>query len=541
MRKIILTCAIALFLAPHAKAQVTISVSESSQADWILGTIDSLSTTSDTLTLEPVQSFRFQFTNCMQLGLSGPSQVMCDGDYTGTDLAGQVTVLAGKQYWQVPQTGLYRVTASGAGHNADPFLRGAVVKAYMELTQGTGLVVLAGQEGDSPRGGSGGSFVTLTDTTPVIIAGGAAGMRSYSDSSNLGSTATSGQGVSSSNCSTPGGVAGQGGQATGGGGCSGAGGGLLGDGQGCGGGLAFINGATGGSASYDGGFGGGGGVNAASSPGGGGGYSGGSVQYTGGGSSCAGGGGSFLMSTALGVATSDGHYDNSPLFNGDSIFNLGYYHIGQGSVRAELDEFVSSGMRVSPVHDVSTPASTLNTSMISWDADTFAGTSLLVETRFSTDGGAMWSSWSPAANYSPVPGLLTGMPMDSARVQTRVTMSSQAQYVSPAVYWLNLLVLNDTMATGLAAHDNDSPWLTVYPNPSGSSLTVAYQLKQKADVSLRIFSSVGETVWQVSRNAERPGYRQVHIPHDELSVAPGIYWLELVSHGRSARKKLVRF
>src|SRR5690349_6360030 len=97
---------------------------------------------------------------------------------------------------------------AGAGHNSDSNIRGAIVRAVFELTSNTGLMVMVGQMGNASRGGSGGTFVTYTDTTPLIIAGGAAGIRGYSDAANKGSTATSGQSVSGPGCSAAGGTAG---------------------------------------------------------------------------------------------------------------------------------------------------------------------------------------------------------------------------------------------------------------------------------------------------------------------------------------------
>jgi hypothetical protein len=179
--------------------------------------------------------------------------------------------------------------------------------------------------------------------------------------------------------------------------------------------------------------------------------------------------------------------------------------------------------------------------MISWDADTFTGTSLLVETRFSTDGGVMWSPWSPAANNGPVPGLMAGMPMDQARLQTRVSMATMAPFASPFLYALNLLVVNDSTASGIAGTRGDDTWLAVYPNPSKASVTVSCRLPEPSGLAIRVYSSLGRLVWHREWAGAQAGYRQLVIPASELPVAPGLYWVELDTGGRSVKQKLVRY
>ncbi len=273
----------------------------------------------------------YVFSTCGKTGRVGPTQGQCDAEYAGTTLEGLSTVAAGIQAWTVPEDALYEIRSAGAGHNSDGmFIQGALIQGKLQLQAGTALRILVGQQGRSSRGGNGGTFVSLADNTPLVIAGGAGGQRGFVDENNRGSTSTAGQSVLCDAITANGGTDGQGGEALGGGSCSGAGGGLLGNGQGCGGGQSFVNGGLGGAGSYDGGFGGAGGVNSGSSPGGGGGYSGGAVTY--GGAKCAGGGGSFLSANASSVATSDGNYDGSPTFNGAAIPSLAAWNIGEGSV-----------------------------------------------------------------------------------------------------------------------------------------------------------------------------------------------------------------
>jgi hypothetical protein len=85
----------------------------------------------------------------------------------------------------------------------------------------------------------------------------------------------------------------------------------------------------------EGGFGGGGGGHSGNNTsGGGGGYSGGLGGQTSlGGSIQSGtGGGSFIIATASSVATSNGQYDGTSTFNGQSISNIGSYNNGAGYI-----------------------------------------------------------------------------------------------------------------------------------------------------------------------------------------------------------------
>lgn len=531
-----------LFFSQQAFCQDTIVIVESNQADWATGTMDSLVTWSDTLMLDTVRTYSFVFTNCGQTGNTGPLQASVNAAYAGTDLDGAVVSDSGIQQWMTPEGGVYRILAAGAGHNADSlYIRGAIVRADFEIAKATGLNILVGQMGDSPRGGNGGTFVTYADTTPVIIAGGAAGMRSYVDAANRGSTATSGQSVSGPGCSATGGIAGMGGEALGGGNCSGAGGGLLGDGQGCGGGKAFINGGTGGVAAYNGGFGGAGGVNSASSPGGGGGYSGGSVHYTGGGSSCAGGGGSFIAANGTNLASSDGHYDNSPVFNGDSIISFNDWNIGHGIVDAEATQYVSTGVRTSPVYDISSPALIHISSTVEWQADTFAGTTFTVETRYSLNGGSLWNAWDTVSNGSPVAGLLSGMLMDSARLQTRMTFATTSLFASPQLYSITITVINDSTATGITEHAYTIKDMNVYPNPATDNVSISYYLQRQSAICLRLHSALGQLMLLQPETLQQAGQHVSEFSMNNLNLPAGVYWIEVIADGEPARERLVHF
>lgn len=241
-----------------------------------------------------------EFTNCGQMGHTGPSQSQCDSEYDSITLnsfgypyAQIVSVSSGVQAWEVPYTGTYTIETMGAQGGAKYTTvggSGAYVSGEFNFIAGEVLYIVVGQKGTSVSGqtegggGGGGSFVFDENNNPLIIAGGGGGT-SYQQNGGYGGSPTTssvggGYGQSSSG---NGGFTDNGG----GGGTGCGGGGLYDNGTGnswCNGGS--LAGGTGGTSQYSGfgGFGGGGaGFHGG---GGGGGYTGG-----GGGTYTTGGGG----------------------------------------------------------------------------------------------------------------------------------------------------------------------------------------------------------------------------------------------------------
>lgn len=265
----------------------------------------------------------YTFTSATATGNVGPTQVLADAEYLGTTLDGAVTVTGGIQYWVVPVTGIYEIQTFG-GQGYGPFGgRGAHVTGEFNLTAGTTLKILVGQEAgnyfDWPNtgynnqyGGGGGSFVTLTDNTPLIIAGGGGGNHTtaYTATCDGQITESAADGTVGLITST-GGINGNGGNDAS---SADGGGGLLTSGLGIAGGQAFILGGLGGIDEGTGGFGCGGGTSSWNNvrAGGGGGYSGGGAANNNSSTCCAvgGGGGSYNSGTnpsaIAGVQTGNG-------------------------------------------------------------------------------------------------------------------------------------------------------------------------------------------------------------------------------------------
>ena len=285
----------------------------------------------------------WSFTNCGKTGRFGPSQTECNSSYSNTNLEGNVTISTqGIQEWIVPSTGLYRMTVAGAqgGPYTNSDGEGAIIQADVTLTGGQSIKILVGQHGlggsSYPRGFSGGgSFVTFSNNTPILVAGG--GGNTFSSSGTLQQVRGQTTMLGATAGATPNAVANGGNTSNN----SGAGGGLNTDGAGTGdaGGKSFINGGIGGYSSehefIEGGFGGGGVRSGGYGEGCGGGYSGGNGGTTTSSWQGGAGGGSFIISTAENIYTSDGQFESSTTFNGGSIQNLNQYNSNNGYVSIE--------------------------------------------------------------------------------------------------------------------------------------------------------------------------------------------------------------
>jgi hypothetical protein len=248
------------------------------------------------------------FTNCSATGRTGPTQAACRSAYSTSwdesDL--YYKNVGGIQYWTVPSSGTYRITAIGAhGSNTSGGTLGfgASIRGDFVLNQSSILKILVGQYGSNSGGGGGGggTFVIDSSTTTILtIAGGGGGSGSGGGWSWTDPSLT--KDASLTNDGRPG-TTYTGTEAGGAGGTGGGpGGGAFSSWNGFpgagysgnaiyGGAISFINGGNGGdSNAWSQGAFGGGGAGGQYGAGGGGGYSGGGANAR---HAAGGGGGSF--------------------------------------------------------------------------------------------------------------------------------------------------------------------------------------------------------------------------------------------------------
>ncbi|CAB3993825.1 Hypothetical predicted protein, partial [Paramuricea clavata] len=147
--------------------------------------------------------FYTKFTHLGKTGCTGPTTI--GANYDGQTHKDLTTVQNGIQYFTVPYTGVYTITAVGAAGGQDKSSssyigRGARVGGNFNLEKGQVLKILVGQVGknNSPQsrsGGGGGSFVVTSSDVPLIIGGGGGGIASVTQmySNADGNTGTAGK------------------------------------------------------------------------------------------------------------------------------------------------------------------------------------------------------------------------------------------------------------------------------------------------------------------------------------------------------------
>jgi hypothetical protein len=305
------------------------------------------------------------FTTCGKTGRIGPTQSEMRASYSTTwdDTYLSRGAFDGYQDWTVPVSGIYQFTASGAsgynGSGGGGVGLGAIVRGRVTLTKGEIITIAVGQVGAAPNsgtisgGGGGGTFIVRkAGNEPLFVAGGGAGEANSTVGRNGVTTELGG---TSTVAATPVGQLANGGRATGGN--SGAGGGFLSRGQngdsGDLGGGFWLDGLSMGTNGRAGGYGGfGGGAqsdgNTRFQSGGGGGYSGGGGARRQVSNESGAGGGSYITPTATNVATSNGIYNGSGLFNGAAVGDLAGFNTGEGSVVMSIISTFTTGNEVYP-------------------------------------------------------------------------------------------------------------------------------------------------------------------------------------------------
>jgi hypothetical protein len=155
------------------------------------------------------------FTNAGAEGRLGPSQEQINSAYLGTNLEGQVDthiddeIVTGIQEWIIPQNGIYQVKAAGAQGGTQLYENhflgglGAEISGNFELSKGSKILILVGQQGENTRidsednaapGGGGGTYIWLhEESSPLVVAGGGAGGGRTSNDGIHGSSGEAGQ------------------------------------------------------------------------------------------------------------------------------------------------------------------------------------------------------------------------------------------------------------------------------------------------------------------------------------------------------------
>ena len=485
----------------------------------------------------------YAFTNAAATGSAGPTQAQITTAYTGTTLAGGVTISTqGVQQWTVPSTGSYSfevVGAHGAASTGASNTRGGrsvKITATKTLTSGTVLYIVVGQAGqaDGAHGGGGGaSFVNVGSrdaTTNLLVAGGGGGTRTGA-SANGGDASTTTSGMSpgagynsgsvttfyantsannftsgssflrgsSSNAYTDVGYGGQGA----GSGYGDGGAGWLGDGYEDGSGstttakklsATAVGGAGG---NTQGGFGGGGNGAGSNGGGGGGGYTGGNGGWV------AGGGGSYnsgfnSVTTAI---------DSTRSFNRSGTPVHGYVTItalkGTPTISISLPGGGTSATYNAPV---TITATTSQEGSVLFSA---GGSSISGCSSVATSSGSATCSWTPAS-------------VGSISLAATITPTDSANYESATSSGLSISVVNGSttisiaLAGGVTTATKSTPILITATISQAGKVTFYWRNK-------RISGCVNKTGSVTATCSWKPSVRGDNLISAELDPTSGLY------------------
>ena len=96
-----------------------------------------------------------------------------------------------------------------------------------------------------------------------------------------------------------------------------------------------------------------------------------------------------------------------------------------------------------------------------------------------------------------------------------------------------------TTATSAEELTVEATAVEVFPQPANSEATVAYELKENANVSINVFNQVGERVISNIVNNESQSAGEHFVPFSVNGLAGGIYFVRLEMNGALIVKKMV--
>lgn len=109
--------------------------------------------------------------------------------------------------------------------------------------------------------------------------------------------------------------------------------------------------------------------------------------------------------------------------------------------------------------------------------------------------------------------------------------------------WGHILMFigNNTVKTDIK-HEVDTTSnikniLQVYPNPFNSQIRISYTIKNRGNVNLELYNSIGQEIEQLKNEYENAGTHEINYRNNKLSS--GIYFLTLIHEGQTETQKIV--
>lgn len=99
--------------------------------------------------------------------------------------------------------------------------------------------------------------------------------------------------------------------------------------------------------------------------------------------------------------------------------------------------------------------------------------------------------------------------------------------------------INISGAVGINENNISSSNLSIYPNPTNQTSTIAYHLEKKATTKIEIIDVLGKTVFVQSNNNQTEGDYSIMISKQNQNLRNGIYFVKFSIDNESTTKKLI--
>jgi hypothetical protein len=99
--------------------------------------------------------------------------------------------------------------------------------------------------------------------------------------------------------------------------------------------------------------------------------------------------------------------------------------------------------------------------------------------------------------------------------------------------------INISGAVGISENNILSSNLSIYPNPTNQTSTIAYHLEKKASTKIEIIDVLGKVVFVQSNNNQTEGDYSIMISKQNQNLRNGIYFVKFSIDNESTTKKLI--
>jgi PKD repeat protein len=106
----------------------------------------------------------------------------------------------------------------------------------------------------------------------------------------------------------------------------------------------------------------------------------------------------------------------------------------------------------------------------------------------------------------------------------------------------NNIYIDDINISGVVGIDEDfdaMSSLSIYPNPTSQSSTIAYHLDKKANTKIEVIDVLGKVSFTQSNDGQPEGDYSVIVSKENLNLRNGIYFVKFSVDGKSTTKKLI--